>query len=205
MAKTAAKPRVAAYVRVSDKDQVDGYSLDAQRQQIEAFSQRNGYELGSVYVEEGRSAHNDHIDRRPRLSTLLQDAAQHAFDLVVVHTLDRWARNMSVQCQALERLGKANVGFASVQENVDYTTPAGKLMLAVMGGVSQFHSDQLGVHVSKAFRQKANLGLAVGPIPFGYLVGEDHLSLPHPEQASAVIQLFERRATGIRMVCWPDG
>ena len=172
MAKMVAKLLVAAYIRVSDNDQVDGYSLDAQVADIRRWCERQGYELIAIYREEGGSAHSDRIDRRPRLSALLQDAAAGRFDLVVVHTLDRWARNVGVQCQALQRLGDAHVGFASVMENIDYTTAPGKLMLAVMGGVSQFYSDQLAVHVSKAFRQKANLGLVVGPIPFGYTMGE---------------------------------
>ena len=59
--------RAAAYIRVSDESQVEGYSLEAQRAEITRWCQRRGYDLVKVYVEEGKSAHTDRIDRRPQL------------------------------------------------------------------------------------------------------------------------------------------
>ena len=75
--------------------------------------------------------------------------------------LDRWARNVGVQRQALQRLGDAKVGFASVTEDFDFTSPNGRLLLTMLGGVAEFFSDQLGVHVAKSQRHRADLGLPV--------------------------------------------
>ena len=72
---------------------------------------------------------------------LLQDAKAGQFDIVVVHMIDRWARNMMVQSHALQLLGEYNVGFASVMEDFDRTTPSGKLMLSTMGAYAEFCSD----------------------------------------------------------------
>ena len=92
--------RVAAYIRVSDESQIEGYSLEAQRTEIGRWCERRGHELVAVYAEEGVSAHSERIERRPELMRLLSDGCR-VFDLAVVHTLDRSARNVSVQRQAL--------------------------------------------------------------------------------------------------------
>ena len=148
------KGTAVGYIRASTQDQTQGYSLDAQRAEIERYCERSGYELIRIYSDEGVGAHTDKISRRPQLSRLLEDAEQGQFVVVVVHTLDRWARNLRVQIEALEILGKASVGFASVTENVDYTTPEGRLMLTMMGGFAEFFSDQ----VRRRFRRSVEGG-----------------------------------------------
>ncbi|MFA7296157.1 MAG: recombinase family protein [Dehalococcoidia bacterium] len=190
--------RAAGYVRVSDESQVDGLSLDAQRREIERYCEREGHALIHIYADEGVSAHTDQVEHRPQLSSLLSAAREREFDIVVVHTLDRWARNVGVQRQALQRLGEAGVGFASVTERIDFTTPSGRLMLTTLGAVSEFFSDQLGVHVSKAKRERAELGLPVGPIPFGYVAPDDPRTPAAiaPEQGFLVQDAFRRRAQG---------
>ncbi len=189
--------RIAGYVRVSTEEQVDGHSLDAQRHQIERYAEQHSLTLVGIYADEGVSAHSDRIAKRPRLAALLDDAEHGAFDTVVVHTLDRWSRNIRVQGEALHRLGQAGVGFVSITENFDFSTPSGKMMLTMMGGVSEFFSDQLGVHVSKAFRQRAELGFPVGPVPFGYRsASAREVPTIVPEEADAVRGAFTARAAG---------
>ena len=190
--------RVVGYIRVSDESQVDGYSLDAQKREIEIWCQRRGYQLIAVYADEGISAHTDRIDKRPQLMKLLEDAKLHFFDVVVVHTLDRWARNVGVQRQALQILGHFDIGFASVTEDVDFTTPAGRLLLTTMGGVSEFFSDQLGEHVRKAQRQLIALGLPIGAVPFGYQRLPDKGLPPSivKSEAKAIKEAFQRRIEG---------
>lgn len=193
--KSGNKGRAVGYVRVSDESQIEGHSLDAQRREIARWCEREGYELIEIYADEGISAHTDRLDKRPALMQLLVDAEHHLFDLVVTHMLDRWSRNVGVQRQTLQRLGAAGVGFASVVERIDFTTPSGKLKLTMLGGVAEFFSDQLGLHFSKAFRQRAELGLPVGPVPFGYMVPTPgRVPEPKPEEAVAVRAAFEQRA-----------
>lgn len=189
--------RAVGYVRVSSEEQVDGLSLDAQRSQVAAYCERHGYELVRVYADEGISAYTDRIAKRPALSRLLQDAEQGGFDLVVVHTIDRWARNLRVQLDSLSRLGAANVGFASITEAIDYTTPAGRLTLTMLGSVSEFQSAQTGVHVRKAHEYRAKmLGLPVGSLPIGYVAGDDGIGRIDPVVGPAIRAAFEARAAG---------
>ena len=88
-------------------------------------------------------------------------------------------RNLGVQRRVLEALGKVNVGFASVIEKHEWITADGKLLMSVIGEVNEFYSDQLGVHVSKAARQKAEIGLPVGPVPL-WLPSTDTRGRPTP-------------------------
>ena len=73
--------------------QADGHSLDAQERLFRELCLKRGWTAGRIYREEGKSAHSDSIAKRPVFRQLLDDAAQGRFDVVVVHTLDRWARN----------------------------------------------------------------------------------------------------------------
>ena len=193
-----AKTRVAGYIRVSDESQVEGHSLKAQRREIIRYCQTHGYDLVDVYSDEGVSTHTDRVEKRPELTRLLEGARQRQFSVVIVHTLDRWARNTGAQRQALQILGECDVGFASVTEDLDFTTPMGRMMLTTMGAMSEFFSDQLGVHVSKAQKQRAELGLPVGDISFGYVRNNDSRQPPEisPPEAEAVRQVFEKRVQG---------
>src|ERR671919_604379 len=88
--------RAVAYIRVSDLSQVEGYSLDAQERLFLQHCKVKGWTPLQVYREEGRSAHSDSIRKRPVFRQLLEDASQGQFDVLVLHTLDRWARNQRV-------------------------------------------------------------------------------------------------------------
>ncbi len=88
---TSNQMRVAIYIRVSDPSQVDGYSLDAQERQCIEYCRSRGWIVVRVYREEGRSARYEAIRKRPLFQGLLEDATRVEFDVVVVHTLDRWA------------------------------------------------------------------------------------------------------------------
>ena len=185
------------YIRVSTEDQTQGYSLDAQRNQIRRYCEDNRYKLTRIYSDEGVSAHTDKISRRPELQRLLNDAKQRPFDIVVVHTLDRWARNMRVQTEALQILGDARVGFASVTENIDYTTPEGRLMLTMIGGFAEFFSAHLGRHVKKAVLQRAEQGLQNGSVPFGYRTDQETgVPRPVPDETEAIQTVFAKRDAG---------
>ena len=189
--------RAAGYIRVSDESQIETNSLEAQRREIARYCQRQGHDLVRFYADEGVSAHTEQLVRRPQLLALLDDSSRGQFDVVIVHTLDRWSRNVGVQRQALQRLGEAHAGFASVTESIDFTTPAGRLMLTMIGGVSEFFSDQLGVHVSKAKQVRAESGFPVGNLPFGYRLNErSGVAAPVPAEAAAVTGAFERKAAG---------
>jgi len=95
-----------AYIRVSKPDQVDGYSLDAQERTFRDLCHSRCWEPGKIYREEGKSSHVDSISKRPVFRQLLDDSGNHQFDVVVVHMLDRWAKNARIALESLGNLAK---------------------------------------------------------------------------------------------------
>ena len=151
--------RVAIYVRVSSEEQIQGYSLDAQEHAGREYCRSHGWTVHRVYRDEGRSARTDEETKRPEFAQMLLDADAGAIDTIVVHKLDRFARNRRVAFESFHRLGKCGVGFVSIAENLDYSTPAGQLMLTMLVGLSQFYSDNLSAETKKGKAERKRQGL----------------------------------------------
>ncbi|HZA23068.1 MAG TPA: recombinase family protein [Dehalococcoidia bacterium] len=160
--------RAVAYIRVSDSSQIDGHSLDAQERLFHELCKNRGWLPGRTYREEGKSAHSDSIAKRPMFRQLLDDAGKGQFDVVVVHTLDRWARNLKVLLESVSILDQHGVGLVSITENLDWSTPESRLVARTLGSFSEFFSDMLATHVKKGISERARQGLHLGGIPFGY-------------------------------------
>ena len=175
MGKAATTPtkRAAIYVRVSSEEQVAGYSLGAQERAVEAFCRQHGWEIVARHRDEGRSARTDDANKRPGFRRLMADAEARRFDVVIVHKLDRFARNRRVAFDAFHKLGTAGVGFVSIAENMDYSTPAGQLMLTMLVGMAQFYSDNLSWETKKGKGERKARGLYNGLLPFGTTKGRD--------------------------------
>ncbi|RLC77139.1 MAG: recombinase family protein, partial [Chloroflexi bacterium] len=127
--------RVIGYIRVSTSEQVEeGHSLDAQRAAIEQFCTSRGWELVEIKIEAGISATKGD---RPALEALLEAVEQGLCDVVIVHAIDRFYRDLQALLKALNHLRQHNVTFISIMENLDFTTPWGKLALAVLGTLAE--------------------------------------------------------------------
>ena len=203
--------RAVAYIRVSDVSQIEVHSLDAQDRLFKELCKSRGWEPVKVYREEGRSAHVDSVQRRPVFRQLLQDATAGHFDVVVVHTLDRWSRNLKVTLETVSQLSRNNVGLVSITENIDWSNPQGRLFTQMLGAFAEYYSGALSTHVKKGIGERARQGLHLGAIPFGYgscwktVKGEKQLSCKvehsggvhiHPKEGPAVKDLFQRYAAG---------
>ena len=213
--------RAVAYLRVSSLSQVDGHSLDAQERLFHELCTKRVWTNVRVYREEGKSAHSESLKKRPVFRQLHEDARKGEFDIVVVHTLDRWSRNLRVTLESLAKLAMHEVALVSISENIDYSTPQGMLMTQLLGSFAQFFSNMLGTHVSKGLDQRAVEGRHTGGIPFGYQscwISKDgerkrRCEAEHPggvhlveEEAQAIIEMFARYSTGnttlSRLAAW---
>ena len=204
--------KAVGYLRVSDVSQIDGHSLDAQERLFHELCKNRGWEAVRVYREEGRSAHVEAIARRPLFRQLLEDAGRNQFDIIVVHTLDRWSRNQRVMLESLATLAKYDVSLVSITENIDYSNPQGKLFTQMLGSFAEYFSAALATHVSKGLEQRAMEGKHTGGLPFGYQScwiegekGEKRLQCDpeHPagvhvdvREGAAVTELFNRYSSG---------
>lgn len=165
--------RAAIYLRVSSEEQVQGYSLDAQERACRMYCEMHGWRVVNLYRDEGRSARTEQLSKRPAFAKMLEDAETGRIDVVIVHKLDRLARNRTIAFDAFNRLGTANVGFVSIAENLDYSTPAGQLMLTMLVGIAQFYSDNLSFETRKGKAERKRKGLYNGLVPFGATKGPD--------------------------------
>lgn len=196
--------RAVGYVRVSLEEQGDGYSPSAQDHSIREFAEHKGWSIVEVCSDIGTSGRYDDIRRRgDGFKRVLQMVEQRECDVVIVHSMDRWARNLRVLLSTLNDLASADVTFVSLSENLDFATPAGKLTASMLGAMSEYFVGNLATHVRKGLRERSRRGLKNGDIPFGYrrCQSEQPCSTPPGERDCAGgVHVVEGEADALREV-----
>lgn len=188
--------KAALYARVSSEEQVEGYSIDAQRRAFKALCDAKGWLPQNEFIDEGKSAHSDNIDNRPAFRKMINDALAGKFDILVVHKLDRFSRHLRTTLEYFDKLQKAGVSFVSISEQMDFTTPIGKVQLALLGAFAQYYSDNLSQETKKGWAERKAQGFYCGLLPFGAMKGEDGVPIPHPDTCPGLLMVFELAAEG---------
>lgn len=188
--------RAALYARVSTEEQVEGYSIDAQRRAFREFCNQKEWAIAQEYVEEGRSAHTEGMSNRPVFKEAIQDALAKKYDVLVVHKIDRFSRRLRVTLEYFDKLHKAGVGFVSISEQMDFSTPTGQVFLAMVGAFSQFYSDNLSQETKKGWAERRAQGLYCGLLPFGAMKGDEGIPVAHPDTYPGLVTAFELSAQG---------
>jgi len=180
----------ALYIRVSTEDQAkEGYSLEVQREYLEAFATRESYEIFKVYCDDGISAYST---RRPALQQLLADAKTKKFELVVVHKIDRFSRNLKDLLMLVDELSSYGVGFKSATEPFDTTTSAGKLMFQQLGSFAEFETNRIAERVFPGMVKGVQQGNWQGArfAPFGYAYNKAKKLLEIEEREANIVKLI---------------
>jgi DNA invertase Pin-like site-specific DNA recombinase len=159
---------LAGYVRRSSEMQKDNYSIDAQKRAIKDAARLRGLPEPIFYEDDERSARGEQIANRPAFKKLLDDVQAGRVHMIMVHTLDRWSRNVMVTLQSFRILSECRTAFISLSEHIDYSTPEGRLQLTILAAFAAYFSDMLAKHTSKGKGERAAQGLYNGDIPFGY-------------------------------------
>src|ERR1019366_91127 len=183
------------YVRVSTERQADqGVSLDAQDAKVRAMATVQGATLVDVIVDGGESAKGLNRPGLQRLMALVNGGKVQA---VIVAKLDRLTRSVKDLCGLLELLEKRKVVLISVAESLDTGSAAGRLVITIMGAVSQWEREAIGERTRDALRHKASQGERVGNIAFGSRLAADgeHLEADPAEQA-ALVEIRRLRGQG---------
>lgn len=117
------KTKVAIYTRVStEKQSSEGYSLEAQHDQLIEYVNSNNMQLIKLYSDPGVSAKNL---KRPGVQELIRDLESGMFDTVIIHKLDRLTRNISDLYDLVELVNAKNVKLISLSEQIDTSNPMG--------------------------------------------------------------------------------
>ncbi len=194
--------RAGLYARVSTEEQTEGYSIDAQRRAFQALCQGRGWIAEHEYLEEGKSARTEDINKRPVFKEMMADALARKFDVVVVHKLDRFSRNLRITLEYFDKLLKAGIAFISINEQMDFTTPSGKVHLALLGAFAQYYSDNLSQETKKGWHERRMQGLYCGILPFGATKGEDGIPIPDMQERNVKVdeqQVRVRNYEGLKM------
>lgn len=133
------KMKAIIYCRVSTEEQVKGYSLNYQENICRDYANKGGYEVVKVFVEEGESAK---IISRTKLTELIDFSKKNTgqIDVLIVHKLDRFARNQQDHQAIRALLAQYGVVLRSATEPID-DTPVGKLMENFLSSIAQFDND----------------------------------------------------------------
>jgi DNA invertase Pin-like site-specific DNA recombinase len=144
--------RVGVYARVSTNN--GQQSPEMQLGELREYCQRRGWEIVNEYIDVGISGSRD---RRPELDRLNADAHKRRLDAVVVWKFDRFARSTTHLLRALEEFKALGVEFVSFSEQLDTSTPTGKMVFTVLGAVAELERSLIVERVRAGLRHaKAN-------------------------------------------------
>ncbi len=130
-----------------------------QLRELREYCERRGWTLTDEYVDAGISGTKE---KRPELDRLLTDAHRRKFDAVVVWRFDRFARSVSHLLRALETFSSLGIDFVSLSEQVDTSTPAGKLVFTVLGAVAELERSLIVERVRAGLRNARAKGKRLG-------------------------------------------
>ena len=165
------QPTAVIYLRVSTKEQAErggdgeGYSIPAQREACRRKAEALGAVVIEEFVDRGESARSS---ARPELQRMLGHLIEQPATYVIVHKIDRLARNRADDVEINLVIQKAGATLVSCTESID-ETPSGILLHGIMSSIAEFYSANLANEVKKGSLQKAKTGGTVGKAPTGYL------------------------------------
>src|SRR5260221_7884482 len=149
--------RVAIYARVSTTNH--GQDVGMQTREIRQFADARGWQLAGEYIDAGVSGAKD---SRPELNRLMAEAHKRRFDVGCVWRFDRFARSVSHLLRALETFKALGIDFVSFSEQMDTTTPAGKMVFTVLGAVAELERSLIVERVRAGLRNARAKGKKLG-------------------------------------------
>ena len=186
------KKKVYIYTRVSTAMQIDGYSLDAQKSRMKAFTEFNDYEIVGEYEDAGKSGKS--IEGRLEFNRMMEDikSGQDGVSYVLVFKLSRFGRNAADVLSTLQVMQDFGVNLICVEDGIDSSKDAGKLMISVLSAVAEIERENIRVQTMEGRIQKAREGKWNGGFaPYGYSLEKGQL-LINEEEAKAIRVIFDQ-------------
>ena len=163
------KIKCDTYTRVSTTMQVDGYSLDAQKEKLKRYAEFQNMEIVNEYSDEGKSGKS--VEGKPEFQRML-DNIENGTDkvqFVLVFKLSRFGRNAADVLNSLQRMQDFGVNLICVEDGIDSSKDSGKLMISVLSAVAEIERENILVQTMEGRKQKAREGKWNGGFaPYGY-------------------------------------
>ena len=186
------KIKVYLYTRVSTTMQIDGYSLDAQKTKMKAFCDYNEYEIAGEYEDAGKSGKS--IEGRVSFNQMMEDikSGKDEVSYVLVFKLSRFGRNVADVLATLQVMQDFGVNLICVEDGIDSSKDAGKLMISVLSAVAEIERENIRVQTMEGRMRKAREGKWNGGFaPYGYSLIDGKLEV-NEEEAVAIRMIFDQ-------------
>lgn len=151
--------RVALYARVSTLNNQDP---EMQLAELREYVNRRGWLIAEEYVDQGVSGSQE---SRPALNALMGDAHRRRFDAILVWKIDRFGRSLKHLVNSLAELAALGVAFVSFRDNLDLSTPSGRLMFQIIGAMAEFERALIQERVRAGLRNARAKGKRLGRPP----------------------------------------
>lgn len=188
--------KTALYIRVSTTEQAkEGYSLAAQKHKLVNYCDLKGWNIVEIYSDEGISGSS--LKERPQAMRMLEDAKKRLFDNILILKVDRLCRNTKDLLDIIDLLKKYNVRLNAVDEQIDYTTPVGKMMLTMLGSFAELERSTISERMKLGKEQKVRIGIKskTGKILYGYQYIDGNYII-NEEEAAIVRLVFQKLING---------
>ena len=185
------KKKCYIYTRVSTAMQVDGFSLDAQKEKLRRYAEFQNMIIVGEYSDEGKSGKN--IEGRPEFSQMLKDIEtfKDKVDYVLVFKLSRFGRNAADVLNSLQHMQDYGVNLICVEDGIDSSKDSGKLMISVLSAVAEIERENILVQTMEGRRQKAREGKWNGGFaPYGYSLENGDLVIAEDEYVVVIFLAF---------------
>ena len=184
--------KVYTYKRVSTAMQIDGYSLDAQRSRMKAYADFNDYEIVGEYEDAGKSGKS--IEGRMQFRQMMEDvkSGKDNISYVLVFKLSRFGRNVADVLSTLQVMQDFGVNLICVEDGIDSSKDAGKLMISVLSAVAEIERENIRVQTMEGRIKKAREGKWNGGFaPYGYQLVNGKLEI-NEEEAVAIRTIYDQ-------------
>ena len=132
---------------------------EMQLRELREYCERRGWQIVETYTDAGVSGSKD---SRPALNRLMADAHQRRFDAVLVWKLDRFGRSLKHLVNSLAEFEALGIAFVSLRDNLDLTTPSGRLMFQIVGAMAEFERALIQERVRAGLRNARSKGKRLG-------------------------------------------
>lgn len=194
------------YLRVSTTMQVEGYSLEAQKERLTKYADFQNMEVVREYCDAGKSGKS--IAGRPEFTQMLQDVAddRDGVDYILVFKLSRFGRNAADVLNSLQYIQDFGVNLICVEDGIDSSKDSGKLTITVLSAVAEIERENILVQTMEGRKQKAREGKWNGGVaPFGYNTdSKGDTLIIEPDEAEIVKIIYDKYVNeelGIDMIC----
>jgi DNA invertase Pin-like site-specific DNA recombinase len=153
-------PRAAIYARVSTAN--NGQDPTLQTRELREYCEHRGWSFAGEYVDIGISGSKE---KRPELDRLIVDARRRRFDKILVWKLDRFGRSLRHLVNSLAEFETLGIDFVSLRDNLDLSTPSGRLMFQIIGAMAEFERALIQERVRAGMRNARAKGRRIGRPP----------------------------------------